>query len=371
MRIFINIVKWLVGLLFIFSGTVKTIDPIGFSLKLSEYFDVFGISFLNDFSLIFSVIITMTEVLLGVFLILGLKRTLTLVSLILMIVFFTFLTFYSAYFDVVKDCGCFGDAIKLTPWQSFSKDLILLILILILWKGRKHLELFFAKPIGTYLSIIAFAIVGYITFMGVCHLPIVDFRPYAIGKNIKEGMKSAEELGLEPPKYELTYHLKNRLNNKKIELKENDYIGNKSYWQKGTAWEIVETEEKVVNEGYIPPIHDFSIDCGDSGDMTYYYLNLPKLILLITPIPSEASADAMDRIAKFAEDAQTTDIPILSVASDKVVIGNLETCMMDATTLKTMIRSNPGVMFLENGTVKAKFHWRDVPKGDEIEKIFE
>ncbi|MXV38438.1 DoxX family protein [Flavobacteriaceae bacterium Ap0902] len=371
MNVFIKIIKWIVGLLFIFSGAVKTIDPIGFSLKLDEYFTIFNMPVLTEYSLELSVFLTIFEVLLGVLLILGIKKVFTLVSLILMMIFFTFLTFYSAYFEVVQDCGCFGDAIKLSPWGSFAKDVILLILLIILWSGRKYIDLFFARPIGTYVSIVSVLIMGYIAFMGIYHLPIKDFRPYAVGKNIPEGMKTAEELGLEPPQYEIRYNLRNNLNGQKIQLSESEYIGNKSYWQKGTSWDLIDTEEKLINKGYEPPIHDFNIECSDNGDMTYYYLDLPQLVLIITPIPSETTIKGMNKVSEFAENVQQLDIPILSVASDNVVIGNLETCLMDATTLKTMMRGNPGIMFLQSGTIKAKYHWRDAPKSDEIQKIFE
>lgn len=369
MKILIKIIKWIVGIIFIISGVIKTIDPIGFSIKLEEYFEVFDITFFNEYSLLISVTISILEVLLGIFLILGIYKKLTLWSLLLMTIFFAFLTFYSAYFDVVRDCGCFGDAIKLTPWQSFFKDIFLLILISILYGGRRHLDLFFTQPIGSYIAIASLVVLSYIAFLGTYHLPIIDFRPYAVGNNIIDGLKSAEDLGLKPPQYQVKYNLKNKLNGHTIQLSEDQYISDKSYWSKGTVWELVNTEEKLISEGYQPPIHDFVIECGDNGDMTYYYLNLPQLVLLVTPVPSEASAESMNRITKFAESVQLLNIPIISVASEKVIIGNLETCLMDATTLKTMIRGNPGIIILENGTVKAKFHWRDAPNSKQLENI--
>ena len=154
-KIIVNISRLLVGFLFIFSGLIKLNDPLGFSFKLEEYFGstVFNIEFLLPYTLLIAIFIVILEVLLGVFLLIGFKKKFTLYSLLTIIIFFTFLTWYSAYFDVVKDCGCFGDAIKLTPWESFTKDVILLILILFLLKGIKHIKPFFNI---TYQYLISF-----------------------------------------------------------------------------------------------------------------------------------------------------------------------------------------------------------------------
>jgi len=145
MKYLVHISRVLVGVLFIISGLIKLNDPLGFSYKLQEYFsaDVLNIPFLEPYALAISVLVVVFEVVLGVFLLIGYKPKLTVWSLLLMIVFFTFLTFYSAYFDKVKDCGCFGDALKLTPWESFTKDIILLFFVLILFAGVKHKKILY------------------------------------------------------------------------------------------------------------------------------------------------------------------------------------------------------------------------------------
>ena len=372
MKYIITLFRWIVGLLFIFSGMVKTIDPIGFSFKLEEYFSpsVFDLPFLSEIALPLSIFFVVFEVLLGVLLILGIWKRFTLTWLLALIIFFTFLTFYSAYYNKVTDCGCFGDAIKLTPWESFTKDIILLVLIIFLWIGQKYIKPILAKPIGSWLAIITLFICAFIIYQGTYHLPIKDFRAYAVGKNIAEGMKSAEELGLEPTQIEMVYHLKNKLNDQKITLSENEYLSDKSYWEKGTAWEIENTDNRIVKEGYEPPIHDFVIDCPDRGDVTYHYLNLPKVIMVVTPLPYKASNNGLNRISTFVENMKGKDYEILNVASDEVRISDLSTCLMDATTLKTMIRSNPGIILLKQGTVVGKYHWHDIPKEDEVEKAF-
>ena len=194
MKILVSISRIFVGILFIISGFVKLNDPLGFSYKLQEYFsaEVLNITFLEPHALAISIIVVVFEVVLGVFLLIGYKPKFTVWSLLLMIVFFTFLTFYSAYFDKVKDCGCFGDALKLTPWESFTKDVVLLVFIVILFLGKSYITPLL-KPLLTsfiaFLSFIASLGFGYHVLM---HLPSIDFRAYKIGDNLLTNMSTPE-----------------------------------------------------------------------------------------------------------------------------------------------------------------------------------
>src|SRR5690606_22593408 len=161
MKYIVQICRFIVGIIFIISGFVKAVDPVGFGYKLEEYFapDVFNISFLHDLALPQATFFSIFEIMLGVFLLLGIFRKFTSWALLLLIVFFTFLTFYSAYFNKVTDCGCFGDALKLTPWQSFWKDIFLLVLILIIFIGQKHIKpLINNKKINYGISFVALLI---------------------------------------------------------------------------------------------------------------------------------------------------------------------------------------------------------------------
>ncbi|MRJ11480.1 DoxX family membrane protein [Ornithobacterium rhinotracheale] len=366
MRILTQIVRIFVGILFIISGLVKTVDPIGFSYKLEEYFspDVFNIPFLKDLALPLSIFFVIFEVMLGVLLLLGVWKKFTLWRLWLLIVFFTFLTFYSAYFNKVTDCGCFGDALKLEPWQSFYKDLVLLVLSTFLLFNQKYIKRFIAQPFSYVIGLIWLVACGFIAYWGVAHLPLVDFRAYAVGKNISEGMKTADELGLKPPIIMLKYELENRVTHQKIKVDEEKYLADKHYWEEGSSWDLISTREIVKEKGYTPPIHDFMIDCGTEGDMTDVYLSEPKVVMVITSLPSRASEKGLAKIAEWVQalKAENPDIKILNVSSQNLNIGGVNSCLMDATTLKTMIRSNPGVVFLNKGTVTAKFAWRDLPK---------
>lgn len=247
MRILTQIVRIFVGILFIISGLVKTVDPIGFSYKLEEYFspDVFNIPFLKDLALPLSIFFVIFEVMLGVLLLLGVWKKFTLWCLWLLIVFFSFLTFYSAYFNKVTDCGCFGDALKLEPWQSFYKDLVLLVLSTFLLFKQKYINRFIARPFSYVIGIVWLVACSFIAYWGVAHLPLVDFRAYAVGKNISEGMKTADELGLKPPSIMLEYELENRVTHQKIKVDEEKYLADKHYWEEGSSWDLISTREIV------------------------------------------------------------------------------------------------------------------------------
>ena len=186
MKILVGISRIFVGILFIISGLIKLNDPVGFGFKLQDYFapEVLNLEFLVPYALAIAIFVVIYEVMLGVMIILGYAKRFTLWSLLLMIVFFTFLTFYSAYFNKVTDCGCFGDALKLTPWESFWKDVVLLVLILILFFGKRYIQPFFTRSIRSIVVFISLILCLWLGYHVLMHLPIVDFRPYKIGANI-------------------------------------------------------------------------------------------------------------------------------------------------------------------------------------------
>jgi uncharacterized membrane protein YphA (DoxX/SURF4 family) len=199
MKIFAQISRVIVGLLFIFSGLIKLNDPVGTQYKLEEYFEVFAADLpafhdlfvsLIPMALYFSVFLCAAEVVLGIALLVAYKPRTTSVLLLLIILFFTFLTFYSAYFNKVTDCGCFGAAIKLTPWTSFGKDIFLLILILVIVYYRKKF-----KPLPTGLIVLLSTIASLgIAVYALRHLPIIDLLPYRVGASIPAQMKASEPL---------------------------------------------------------------------------------------------------------------------------------------------------------------------------------
>ncbi|ASV29226.1 BT_3928 family protein [Maribacter cobaltidurans] len=363
MRYLIGIVRIFVGVLFVISGFIKLNDPVGFSFKLEEYFSqgVLNLPFFEPHALTISLVVVIFEVLLGVLLILGHKRKFTLWSLLAMIVFFTFLTFYSAYFNKVTDCGCFGDAIKLTPWESFTKDVVLLVLILLLFYGKKYITpLFrpFLTKVLVAISVLACIVYAYYVLN---HLPVIDFRPYEIGKNIEEGMGIPEDAP--KPIYEYAWKFK-------VDGEEQVIVTNGDYPTIDGEFIGVETEE--IQKGYEPPVHDFTIE-QDGEDFAGSLLQEPKLVMVIAYDLRKANLDAFSEIKEVTDMAIDKGYKVIGMsASGPDQTKELKTqydldfefYFTDQTTLKTIVRSNPGVLVLEKGTIEQKVHYNDL---DELE----
>jgi len=371
MKLITQLCRILVGGLFIFSGLIKLNDPMGFAFKLGDYFapDVLNMGFLSDYTLPLALFIVILEVILGVALLLGKWKDLTAWLLLLMIIFFTFLTFYSAYFNKVTDCGCFGDAIPLTPWESFGKDVVLTVLIGILFFNRQNI-----KPLlgpGGMNMVLTISLAGCIGlgYYVLEHLPLIDFRAYAEGKSITEGMKSAEELGLEPTQYATIYTLSNKNTGETITVSSDLYVS-ENWWQK-KEWEILSDKSKtvVVKEGYEPPIHDFIIEL-DGQEVTQEVLGLDRVFMLIAYNLDKSDGAAYEQMNTFALAAADEGIPFIgataslpSVIEEKKAAWNtrFSFATMDETTLKTIVRANPGVILLEKGVIIKKWHPNDLP----------
>lgn len=359
MKILVSISRIFVGVLFIISGLIKLNDPLGFSYKLQEYFsaDVLNMTFLEPYALMISVLVVVFEVVLGVFLLIGYKPKFTVWSLLGMIVFFTFLTFYSAYFDKVKDCGCFGDALKLTPWESFTKDLVLLFFILILFLGVKHINPIFGKLPTTVLALLSFIFSFWFGYHVLMHLPVKDFRAYKIGANILEGMRVPE--GAPKPIQEYTWTFK-------VNGEEKQYKTNGSYPDVGGDYVRVET--KVIQEGYQPPIYDFSIETEDE-DMTNQFLSKENLIVVVSYSLEKIERDGALKLKTLQDQARAKGYEIIGLTASgeatkqRIKKGysiDFDWYLCDEKALKTVVRSNPGVLELDNGTVKQKVHWNDI-----------
>lgn len=379
MKFITQLLRIFTGGLFIFSGLVKLNDPMGLSFKLHDYFapDVLDLPFLDPYTLPLALIVIILEVLLGVALLLGYQTRLTLVLLTGMIVFFTFLTFYSAYYNKVTDCGCFGDAIPLTPWQSFYKDVILSVAILLLWVGKKNI-----RPVLTPNTTGGVVLLSLLVCVGLAmqvlnHLPFIDFRAYAVGKNLVDGMKSAEELGLEPTRYGTVYTLKNSSNGELMEVEGQRYIDEK-WWEK-PEWTIEEslTQQVLISKGYEPPIHDFVIMVDDE-DFTEEYLASPALLFIVARKLDKADVQGMSDIRTLVRQANNVGIDAVGATAsnsseiermESVDLINYPVASMDETTLKTIVRSNPGVLLISNGVVKGKWHFNDLPDLETLQSL--
>ncbi len=365
MKALTNISRFLVGVLFIFSGFIKANDAVGFSYKLVEYFEVFGTHFLIPVALPLAMFICIFEMILGFTLLIGARTNLTLWLLLLMIVFFLFLTFYSAYFNKVTSCGCFGDAIPLTPWESFTKDAVLLVFIIILFIGKENIQPIFGPRMENALIVMAFIAAIAFPIYTYNFLPVIDFRPYAIGKNIPEQTKGV------PDQLKYFYKLKDKATG---ETKEFDKFPD-NYEQ---FYDYVDSRQDVVKKGIDPKIKDFSISTLDGDDYTQEIIENPEYnFLLICYDLEKTEKDAFGKINDLATLCKQDHIKFIALTGStkeqveqfkKEVNTTIDFYSTDGTVLKTMVRSNPGLMLLKGGTVQDMWHYHTLPSYTDVKK---
>ena len=366
----IKLSRYLVGILFIISGLIKLNDPIGFSIKLEEYFVIFGMEWLGHYALSLSVIICAVEVVLGIALLLGIMQKQLAWVLLLMIIFFTWLTGYSAVTNKVTDCGCFGDAIKLTPWQSFSKDVVLMFFIAIIFINRRkiHSSLSDAKQI-TYV-IAAYIITIGLGIYSVMYLPTVDFLPYKVGNNIPELMRIPDGAPRDSFETKMIY----AKDGKEQAFTLKDYP-----WQDST-WVWVRTDNVLIKEGYHPKIKDLRISDADGNDYSEDIIKHPDYLLWVVSYDLEkTNKDAFNKINALANEL-TKSLKIRTIgltSSNDIITENFRHennlafpyYYCDATTLKTMVRANPGILLVHNGIIEGKWSHRSLPSYEELTKL--
>jgi len=395
--------RLLVGSLLIISGVIKANDALGFSYKLIEYFTegILGMEFLQPYTLVMAMSICILEILLGVALIFGLKGKLTTTLNVLMMLFFTFLTFYSAYYDKVKDCGCFGDALKLTPWESFTKDVVLLFFSAILFLFRKKIfpnksreDLKYVVPSLLLIALFSVGIIGWwfpvlfsvivyvlmlvikrfdksqwrlislsliasLIFTVYCynHLPIKDFRAFKVDNSIAEGMVvPADAL---PAIIEYTWIIE------KDGIK-TTYTGDYPAIDGG---KLVGNSSKTIREAEEPKIHDFMIE-GETDD-TELFLSKDNVLVVVAYDFAKSSDEGFKVIKKATDEAikkgytvigMTAETPENRVAKIAEYDLNFQFYFCDAITLKTIVRANPGVFEMDKAIIQQKFHWNDIDK---------
>jgi uncharacterized membrane protein YphA (DoxX/SURF4 family) len=367
-----------VGLLFIFSGLVKANDPLGFSYKLEEYFEVFHMLFLSDFALSIAILLCALEMILGFALLIGWRSVAVVWGLLLLIAFFGFLTFYSAYFKVVQTCGCFGDAIPLTPWQSFSKDMVLLALVLVLFVSRHSIKSIL-KPEAARMAFIIAVIFSFgFGIYTYNFLPVIDFLPYKVGANILEEMKTPP--GAEPDQYEITYHLKNKATGAEKTMTDAEYM--KTNIWKDNNWEVKgDPVSRLVKAGFTPKIRDLSIQDAQGNNYTQELLSNPFYnVIIVAYNLNHTNDEAINKLNALAINlTQNYNIRTVLITSNSPVDAAAfakqhhllpDIFYADGVPLKTMVRSNPGVLLLKNGVVINKWHFHNVPAYDELEKTY-
>lgn len=368
---FKHIARILLGLTFIFSGFVKGIDPLGSMYKFTDYFNAFQMPWLINLAFGLGILLAAAEFFLGIAMLFNFFIRITSWFMLAFMIFFTGLTFILALTNPVTDCGCFGDALVITNWQTFYKNLVLIALAIYVFRERKN----FASKNGPVLSIALTAMTMtfyfYLVSYSYNHLPIIDFSPYKVGVNIPEAMKIPE--GAPKAIYENHLIYRNLKSGEEKQFTEANYP-----WQDTLNWRFVKMgEQKLVQKGYTPPIHDFRIETAQGEDVRDFFLYDEKgTFVVIASNLQKTNKKGMQEIAKLHAAAKQKGYNFIALTSSspdsfdtfKAETGaNFDFFNTDEITLKTIIRCNPGLLLLKKGTILGKYHYNDIPKPEDLE----
>lgn len=375
LNIILTIVRVFVGLLFIFSGLIKANDPSGLAYKMGEFFEVWArdgylpklMLWLNEYSMMMSILMITFEIVAGVALIIGYRFKLFSYLILLLTIFFTFLTAYANFSGKIKECGCFGDCIKLQANESFIKDLVLLALIGLLVLFRKQIKQTFGNAMATGVIVASFVLSLFMQWYALKHLPFKDCLPYKVGNNILNEMTPGADY--KPAEFQtLLVYEKDGV---KKEFTDKNFP-----WQ-DTTWKFVDSKSSEIKPAQNPPtILDFAITDYNGQDITSNVLTYPGHVALVF-IKDVAAADVsnMDKLSQFVKDCKANKVPILAVSASGDIETNkfkqqhnldIEFTSIDATVCKTAMRSNPGVMTLQNGKVTGKWSYADYPSFEKL-----
>lgn len=358
MKIIRTISRIILGLVFIFSGVVKAIDPLGSAYKFHDYFQAFHLGFLYSLSLPLAILLCLAEFISGFSVISGIKYKTGLWGILLLLSVFTPVTFILALTNPVSDCGCFGDAIHLTNWETFGKNVVLFALLLIAFSGKnKPVKTTGKKTEWAILAIVSLAFILF-SLANLRYLPVMDFLPYKKGTKIADKMTIPE--GAAVDKYETTFIYEKDGIRKEFNL--SNYPANDS------TWKFVEQKSIMIKKGYTPPIHDFLVTSSSGEDLTQKILNEPGYsLLMISKKLSEARHSSLSEGFKLGNFCSANNIGFyILTASGKDEVNGYENgltfCSADETTLKTMVRANPGYILIKDGIILEKWSWANVPK---------
>ena len=362
------IARTLLGVVFIFSGAVKAIDPLGTVYKIEDYLKAFGGFFTELLPLaeVAAWALIVLELLLGVCMVLNIRTQWTSwISLVFYLVM-TPLTLYIALTNPVSDCGCFGDAVVLTNWQTFWKNVVLIILAIVLVALRKSTRQLWSNWMEVVFA--AITITAAVAFMAWtrCHLPVKDFRPYKIGNHLPTLMEYPEDA--EPDVYEYSFVYE------KDGVEQTFTLDN--YPKGDSTWTFVRSNSKLIKKGYEPPIHDFEIINAEGEDLTWDILESEEPVTLVVMYDlKKADKKQMAKVETLLGDeamrreGDEAGVYILTGSgTDDIIHFSLEypalsdcICTCDPVTLKTIVRANPGAIVVQNGTVIDKYNLRNRP----------
>jgi len=369
---FKHISRILLGLTFVFSGFVKGIDPWGSAYKFTDYFNAFQMPWLTDLAFALGILLAAAEFFLGVALVFNFFIRITSWFMMAFMLFFTGLTFVLALTNPVTDCGCFGDALKITNWQTFYKNIVVLVMAIFVFICRKDFKSKNDSLLSIALSgstmLVYFCLVAY----SYNHLPIIDFNAYKVGVNISDGMKIPENAPKATYKNDFVY--KDQKTGEEKEFGEADIP-----WKDTLNWKFVKAKDPIIiQKGYTPPIHDFRIETPEGKDIKDFFLYDEKYtFVVIASNLQKTNREGMKKIALLAAAAiakghnfimLTASSPDSFEAFKSETGANFDFFNTDEVTLKTIVRSNPGMIVLKKGTILKKYHFNDIPKPEELDK---
>lgn len=365
--------RWIFGIVFIFSGFVKGIDPWGLQYKLEDYLQAMGLDTLSFLAPMGSFALPFFEFIIGAGILLCVRIPLTSLLGLVFMAFFTPLTLYVAISNPVTDCGCFGDALVISNWDTFFKNIVLSAMIILVFARRKEVEPVILGKWRYYrLGIITTIYMGFVVW-SYRHDPVFDFRPYKVGVNIPDGMKMPE--GAKGDVYSNTFFY---LNKKSNELKQ--FNDDNHPWQDTLNWKYESMGEAVlVSKGYTPPIHDFQIRTVNGDDVTSFFLTDDKpTFFLVAYDLTKSSSKVQEKINSLGSWAGASGYNFVCLTSTtgapleefrQKAHPAYEFLFCDEVTLKTVIRSNPGLLYLRKGTILGKWHYNDIPTPVEMGKV--
>ena len=359
----LTVCRLLVGALFIFSSFTKGVDPLGTKYKMLDYLSVYGMTWLNDLAMVLAVLMILAEFLVGICLMTNVFPRLAVLGATLLMLFFTTTTLFDALYDLVPDCGCFGSAVKMTNWQTFYKNLVIDAVLIPLVLNNKQL-----KNRLTWRGQFAIGCVYAAAFLGFeiynyRHLPVVDFMNWKVGKQMNAQPEEA-------PRIYLRY--RNKATGETQEYLSPDYPWNDSVWM--SQWEFV--EQRV--EGGVNYLGFSALD-EDGNDVTDMILNTENLLMFTSHDLSKVTEKEWDKIRNITETAEAKGFTVVwAVADMPELVEQLrskydfmnEVYYGDALEIKTIVRFNPGLFWLDNGLVKDKWSAIDFPQGRKLESLF-
>jgi len=363
-RVLVWIARYFLALTFIFSGFVKGVDPLGSAYKFSDYFAAFNLGFLETLALVFAFLLCAAELYIGLLLLFRVKDLIAIWGSFLFMAVFTPLTLVLALYNPVSDCGCFGDAIVLTNWETFFKNIPLLLATMLLFLYRKKLTTVYGLRLNNFLAVFLLAISFLPSIHGYRNLPLFDFRPFSVGTNIPEAMFIPPDAPVDEYKTILLYEKNGRVE---------EFNEENMPWQ-DTTWKFVDSRSELVTRGYIPKIDDFVITDMDERDVTESILHNSGYYLLAVSyrldLAHKASFDKLNELYYKALEQGIGFACVTSSSPGEIdrFVGQTGVAfpflLADEIMLKTVIRANPGLMLLNNGTIIAKWHYRNIPETD-------